>query len=159
MREYEDLLHKAQKELRVGDHLLTQSFPVLKDTKILLGVLHNLCNAVNSGMDALLMYERIFKRIPPYQETFHYKLEIFKEIAQKNSFDKNYVKIIQDLNNLLKYHKDSPMEFARKKHFVICDEEYSMEKLTQNKLKNIFSIAKLFIDDVDLVLKTYKTEI
>ena len=73
MDEFEALRETARKKVQMADHTLTRIFPSVKDPSLLVASLEHLFLALSSSLGALLAYERLFKRIPPFQDSFSSK--------------------------------------------------------------------------------------
>ena len=52
----------AHRQIKTADHLLLQSYPLLKDTRLLLAVLKHLFIASENIIDSLLEHEHLFCR-------------------------------------------------------------------------------------------------
>ena len=73
----------ARHRLSVADHLLTQTYPLVKDPKLLLAVLQNLVEAVDAGVTSALHAEVSGKRLmamPPDAET---RLTAYRQASQR----------------------------------------------------------------------------
>ncbi len=152
MEHFQELREIAKKKIIVADHMLTQTYPMVKEPKLLLAVLENIFLALANAMTSLLEYERLFKRIPAYQETFDSKLNIFRiRLVDKYKIDKKYVQMISDVKETILEHKKSPVEFARKDKLVICDDEYQMKSISLAGIKQNISDTKQFIDIIQKI--------
>ncbi len=149
MERFQEGREKANKHIHIADHMLSVTYPLVKDNKLLLAVIENIFLAYTNTIGSLLYYERLFKRIPPFQDNFESKFTMFKETCViKFKFDKSYVADIQDLKNIILAHKKSPIEFSRRERFVICSKNYKLETVSVNDLKKHIDKAKLFIQEI-----------
>ncbi len=145
-QEYRDL---AIKKIRIADHMLVMTFPIVNDPKLLLAVLENVFSSLDNAMTSLLYYERLFKRVPPFQESFDSRFNVFKSsLIERYRIDKGYLGMIQEIRELLKDHKNSPVEFARKDKFVICGANYQMKTISVPDIKKYISRTKLFVNEM-----------
>lgn len=135
----------ARKRLGVADHILTQTYPLLQDPKLLLAVLQNIYGAVSAGIDALLEHEA--DRVPqPLPQTFEARLALFHQhLAPHYAIPRGFLRFVGELRETIKEHEESPVEFARKESFVICDEGYRVKTLTVEQLTKYLERAKAFI--------------
>ncbi|NQV08762.1 hypothetical protein HQ529_02835 [Candidatus Woesearchaeota archaeon] len=141
---------KALKHLRVADHMLTQTYPLVKDPKLLIAVLENIFRSLSSAMSSILYYERLFKRIPPFSEDFDSMFNTFKaRCTRRYDINIEYITLIQNIKDLIQEHKKSPVEFARKDKFVITTESYHLRIISTDKIKEYISKAKLFIEEMN----------
>ena len=79
MEKFQELRDAANKKLQLADHILTMTYPIVKDPKLLLSVVENLFLAFSYGIGSVLHYERLFKRIPPFPDNFASKFELFRD--------------------------------------------------------------------------------
>ena len=154
MEKFDEFMESAEKKLNFADHILTMAYPSIKDPKLLLSVAENLFLAFNYSLTSLLYYERHFKRIPPFQDNFSLKLQLFKdECAERYGIGDEQLKAMQELKEILVAHKKSPIEFPRKESFLIFNESYEAKALTQDLLKDCIKKAKLFIKKLSTIIR------
>ena len=129
------------------------TYPLVKDSRLLLAVVENLFLSLSYAMSSILYYERIFKRVPPFSDNFTIKLELFKDkCVDKYKIDKDYIKLMQDIKEIIVEHKKSPVEFQRKDKFVICNGSYRIRTISVHEIKNYISKAKLFIGNANTIV-------
>jgi len=154
MEKFQEHRDKAKKNLKIADHMLTVTFPLVKDSKLLLAVIENLFLSYTNAIASILYYERLFKRIPPFQNNFKSKFNMFKEkIIRKHNIDKDYLKEIEDIRDIILEHKKSPVEFRKKDRFVICSESYRIKSVKVDDIKAYLNKAKVFIQVMDNIVK------
>ncbi|MBW3023126.1 hypothetical protein KY308_03405 [Candidatus Woesearchaeota archaeon] len=144
---------QALDRIKAADHMLTQTYPMIKDTRILLSVLTNLYQALEHGMAAVLHFDRANKKIPPFHDNFDSKLHIFRSVSaiQHNMLD--FVPMIVKIKEIEDKHKSSPIEFTRKDSFVICDEDYRLKIISLEELKGFLNETKRFYFDIEKLTK------
>ncbi|MGM5481934.1 MAG: hypothetical protein ACQESF_00585 [Nanobdellota archaeon] len=145
MEKFEVCAKGAKQDLKVADHMVNVTYKFVQDPKILLTVLQRLMSAVENTMGTILYYERLYKRIPHFSESFESMYNLFKaRLTRRYQINVEYIKLIEDLREILEKHKKSPVEFKRKDKFVICSEDYRLRVITPDKIKNYINKAKLF---------------
>jgi len=150
MEKFQEYREKALKNIKIADHILSVTYPLVQDPKLLLAVIENIYFAFDNAMTSILDYERLFKRIPDVGEKFEIKFDIFrKKVAQNCNINQEHLKTIVELREMIKEHKESPVEFSRKDKFVICSDSYKMRTLSKEEIKKYISKAKLFIEEVN----------
>jgi hypothetical protein len=149
MERFQEVRDRSKTLLRNADHMLTMTYPLVKDPKLLLVVAENVVESCTSAITALLHYERFNKSIPPFHDSFENKMQMFRQnCARKYNISTESLNFVEELRNLLQNHKTSPMEFARKDMYVICSDKYSMKTLSAQQLKQNISKAKNFVSEV-----------
>lgn len=155
MEKHELAIANAKKTLQVADHMATVTYKVVGDPKLLLAVVERINDALTYGMSAILSYERMYKRIPPYGEGFEPMFSTFKSrITRRYNINIEYITLIQEVNTILKDHKNSPIEFRKDNRFVICSENYRMKVISVDHIKKYIQKAKLFINEAENMVKT-----
>lgn len=148
--EYSD---KAARNLKIADHILTQTYPSLNDPKLLLAVLENLFLAMNHGLTALLHHEEYHSRVPKFQDEFDSKLNLFKlKVVKPYKITPDVVAFIHDLKSKVSAHKKRPVEFGRKDQFVMCSDTYQTQVISASQLKKDLQKTKLFLHLVQSII-------
>ena len=147
-------LEEAKKHLLISDHILTMTYPLVNDPKLLLSVIENLNLSFQAGISAVLEYERELKLIPPYHDSPEGRLDVFKQkIIEKYEIPNEYVKMIEDIKSIVEEHKESPVEFSKKDEFVICSDEFKrLKTINVKEMKEYVSKAKIFISSISSIV-------
>ncbi len=137
----------AVRHVHVADHMLTQTYPLIRDPKLFLAIIENTLLAFTHAMGAILEHERYHKRIPPFQDTFESKLTMLKlRVAERIKLDPELIATMVDVHALHKMRKECHTEFGKSGAFVLCmDEGYTLKKITSAMLKEHIAKAKKFI--------------
>ncbi len=152
MERFQELREISKKKVMLADHILTQTYPLLKDPKLLLSVVENIFLAYANSIGALLHYERLFKRIPSFQEDFNSKIVMFRNrCAEKYDIKQEDINIIREIKDIIVQHRKSPVEFAREDRFVICSDDYSMKTIKVEELKKMMVNTKQFVDKISSI--------
>lgn len=154
MYKFSESLKTARKHVGIADHMLTQTYPLIKDPKLFLVVIENTMQAFTHAMTAILEYERYHKRIPPFQDTFDSKLNMLRlRVAKKASIDLELIATMVDIHALQKKRKESHTEFGKKGAFILCSDDYTLKKITPEMLTDHIRKAKKFIGAADELCK------
>lgn len=152
MEEFQIVRDKARKNLKVADHMTFMTYPLVKDTRLLLSIMENIFLALTNSMGAILYYDRLFKRVPPFSDTYGSKYNLFKErCVRRYNLNKDYLKLMEEVKEIILQHKKSPVEFTRKDAFVICSDNYKIKTITVEKIKNYISKTKRFVKDMETI--------
>ena len=155
MERYEEAMQNAKKTLQIADHMLTVTYKVVNDPKLLLGVVDRLKSSLHYCVASLCHYERLYKRIPPFEENFDSMWNTFKlRCTRKYNINIEYITLVQEVNEILKQHKKSGMEFRRNNEFVICSDTYRLRVIRSTDIKKYLEKAKLFIKEIENMVKT-----
>ncbi|MBW2999063.1 hypothetical protein KY339_00180 [Candidatus Woesearchaeota archaeon] len=160
MEKYQETREKAVKNIKIADHMLTQTYPLVRDPKLLLVIIENIFLSLTNAIACLLNYERDYKRIPPFQDNFESKFNMFKmRVAQRYGISNDYLTFIQDIKSILVSHRKSPVEFVRKDVFVICSDDYKMHTINTSQIKDYIAKTKLFIQQIGGIVDNYERSI
>ena len=149
MEKYEELILESKKYLKRADHLAFVTYPLIKETKLLLNIVQNLNLSLLKALDSFLVYERTYKRTMQFPLIFKEKINLTQHLGRKYNIQKEELDLIKKIKEIVDYHKKSPIEFSRKEKFVIFSEQYSSYKLLKiEEVKNHIMKAKVFIHRV-----------
>lgn len=136
----------ARQKAAVADHILTQTYPLVKDAKLLLAVLQNVSDSFDASLLAALSHEHSLKRAPPPPETFEARVATFSQhVAPRYEVPSILLRALAEVRESLKEHKESAVEFSRKEQFVICNESYRLRTLNESQLRSYVAQAKELI--------------
>jgi hypothetical protein len=152
MEKFQELRENAKKKINIADHILTQTYPIIQDPKLLLAVLENIFLALTNGMGSILYYERLFKRIPPFHDNFDSKFNMFSaRIVNRHKIDRKHSEMIRDVKSIIVQHRQSPIEFSRKDKLIICNDNYDMKTVSVDNIKEYVMMAKEFLNVADAI--------
>lgn len=145
---------EAAKRMNIADHMLSVTYPMVKDPHLLMTVLDNMFLAFTSAMQALLAYERNFKRVPPYQDTFVSQFNAFKaKVMPRYALDAAIISVMQEVREILAQHKKSTVEFIKDDTLAICSDSFRTQTtLSSSKIKEFLAGAKGFIGAVHTII-------
>ena len=154
MERYQEAKEKAIKYIRAADHTLTQTYPHIKDPKLLLAVLKNTYDSMDETMSAILQYHKFNKRIPAFHDSFATKIGVIQTlpVPEKGSISKEHLLFLRNLFDVVNSHQQSSMEFARKDAFVISSDNYNLKTITADSLKNYIKMAKSLITEMERIV-------
>ena len=154
MELYQIHYKKAADFFRAADHLIYVTMPVVQDVKIIVTVLGNINLALLHGMDAVLEYERYYKRVLPLATSFDMRFDVFKKrVVGRNGFSNQEAELIAEIKTLVDKRKGASMEFTRSGKFIICSEDYNMKTLSLEEIKKYLSTTKTFLVKVNGMIK------
>jgi predicted nuclease of restriction endonuclease-like RecB superfamily len=129
----EILIQKINVRLLNAEHILTQTYPLLKDPRILLGVLENLYLAVNDIITCSL------------DEKYH-NLDIEKKYDIFKIEHSGYVEVVKEIRKLWLNKKESSVDFVKNDKLYICSDDYYIRTFSENEMKkflnNIINLKK-----------------
>ncbi|MFH1682187.1 MAG: hypothetical protein ABIA37_00160 [Candidatus Woesearchaeota archaeon] len=154
MEKFQLLKEEALKNYRMADHMLNVTYPLVHDTKLLLGVADNLFLALTHTLGSILHYEFNFKRVPSFEDNFDSKLRVFRQdCLHRYKIRKEYIDLMKEMKEIILLHKTSPVEFRRKDRFVICTDKYQIKAITVNQLKSYLLKTKEFMSIAEMITK------
>lgn len=153
-QDIERLLKEANNSVRVADHMIYTTYPMIKDLRILIKVMENLNFSLEKSIEALLYYERLYKRIKTYPDDFISRFDTFKlRVAERYGINKESLLLVFDIHNFVETRKKSPIEFARRDKFIVCNHEYCIQSIDYKTTKSFLNQTKMFIAKINSILK------
>lgn len=154
MEEYQVSRENALRAIKVADHMLTITYPLVQDTKLLLTVMENIFIGLSHSMAAVLHWERKYKQVPHFRDNFDSKYNTFKLYCMpRYNLSREYLPFLMEMKEIIAEHKASPVEFIRKNRFVIASEDYRLKSLSIEDVKANLAKAKLFIQEALSILE------
>jgi hypothetical protein len=154
MDKAEEAKSEARQRLMAADHMATFTYPMVNDSRMLMGIVENIFLALTGSLGALLYSERSLKKVPPFYDTFESKFHLFREdVGQRHNLSK-YSKLLIEVRDLLIAHRESPVEFSKGNTFIMCSENYTGNKIVT--IENVIAYlenAKQFFREVDRIIK------
>lgn len=144
----EDLIDKAHRSLKVARHMIEKTYPMVDDPKLILAVAGDIYDAVLNSMTAVVLNNG-----EVITDNFQSRFDSFKRVATGYGFTHEDNGLIAELDELITAHRESPVEFPRKDHFIICDDKYDFMKISLEDTKKYLFRATLFVEKADVAVK------
>jgi len=127
---------KTIQQLQTAEHLLKVTFPLVRDPKLLIGIVHNLNSCIDYAMEDVLDKELLVPK------SLNGKIELLRK---KYNPPPEHIEFIRKINRLISLYKESPVVFKRGNKQIICNENYDVEVLSVKEVENLISKAKEFL--------------
>lgn len=152
MEKYQESLQSAVKSLKIADHILYITYPVIKDKRLLLKSLDSVYEAMVDIINSFLQYDSIWKKIqltPDPKNNF----EIFiNRTSKNNNITREEVQEILDFFSVIEAHRKSPMEFKRKDKVVIMGSDLQTTMIDPEKIKKYLSLTRRIFEKARFML-------
>lgn len=146
MENYEALALDANKFFNTADHLAFVTYPFVRDSKMLWAIIENIYSSLTKAMDALLYYDKFYKRLTNIPLDFSLRYELFKnKTALRYEISKVSISLIKEINELIEQQKSSSMTFSKQERLIICSETLRVKVITEEQVKKYVYDAKPFI--------------
>jgi hypothetical protein len=142
MEKHIENLQKALSDIRIADHMIYVTYPVIKDKRLLLKALDQVYDAITAIINAILQYDFIFKRIQLYKEPRANWDSFLNKSAKRFNITAEEIDLVSELFTLVQNHRKSPLEFQRKDKIVIMSESLKTTLVDSEKLKKYLNLAK-----------------
>jgi hypothetical protein len=141
-------LQKALKEIRLADHMLYITYPMIKDKRLLIQALDHIYQAFICMINAVLQYDFINKRIKLSDDSKE-NFDLFLErCARRYNLNEEEIQNILELFKLIESHKKSPLEFSRREKVVIMSDSLKTAVIDAEKLKKYLNFSKSMLNKV-----------
>ncbi len=151
MEKFLENIIAAEKRIKTADHMVYVTFPLIKDKRLLLKIIQEIKNAVTEGINSILQYEYLYKRIILYKNPkSNFKIFIEK-CAPRYQITREEINLILELFDFIEKHKESPFEFIKDDKVIILSNGLNPKTLTIEKTKEFLILVK------DILRKTRET--
>lgn len=127
-----EILKEAWNHYHTADHLLNVTYPLIKDPKLLLGIITTLNNTLSCALNYFIESN--------YEASLLHKLHLIQQ--QKITLSKDSLNLIHSINDLLQHHQKSPVEFPRNNKMIICTKEYQLHTISKEDIKEMLQKTK-----------------
>ncbi len=154
MEKFLENIIAAEKRIKTADHMVYVTFPLIKDKRLLLKIIQEIKNAITEGINSILQYEYLYKRIILYKNPkSNFKIFIEK-CAPRYQITREEINLILELFDFIEKHKESPFEFIRNEKVIILSENLKPKALTIEKIKEFLIVAKSVLKKIRLTMKS-----
>lgn len=153
MEKHQESLQKAKFQYDAAFHLLTVTYPFLKDPKLLIAILSNIHTTMEYTLDALLSFERKLQLVPHYLDNFQSKFNVFRyKSVRRNKIDLSIVKSMEMVQALLSFHNRSLIEFHRQDRLMICDKDFEVKQVSVPDIRSYLDASKAFLSITENII-------
>jgi len=139
---------KAVEELRLADHMIYITLPLLDDKGIFLNAVSHLGKAVREVVRSFMSREADYKRLsfmPPEDLLIN---EFIGKYASQLGV-KGYTKMLKEVTAFNNMRSRSSIKLKRNNKFIVISPEYSMIALSIAEVKGYLGLAKEFISKME----------
>jgi len=143
---YKENVKKAIDNIRIADHMLYVTYPVIKDKRLLIKTLEQVYDSIICIINSILQYDHIFKRVKLTNDARD-NFEIFlNKCTKRYNITEEEISSILELITLVEKHKKSPVEFIRRDKIVIMEESLKTTTIDSESLKKYLVLAKNMVN-------------
>lgn len=147
-------LEAATRKLSVASHMLYVTFPVVKDSRLLVKILNELHLSAAGMINAVLEHEHSHRRIILHEDKDLNFNTFRNKSASKFGISQEEILRVNEIFYLIERHRKSPMEFVRQDRFVIMSDELDASILSIEKLKSYANIISGMLKKARRVIET-----
>ena len=141
---------EAEQKLRAADHLLSTTYALVKEPKLLVSVVEHLVQSIDAAIHAVLIHEQLGIKIDGPLE---YKLDLYRrKIASKHGNDAGLIEFAMTLHALVEERKKSMVEFKRKEQWIVSDKDFHLQSFNEQDVKNYVKKTKQYVAQLLLLL-------
>jgi hypothetical protein len=149
---YLESLRKSIRNMKIADHMLYVTYPVIKDKKLLLKALDQIHESIICLINAVLEYDYLFKRIKLYKDSGENLRTFLEKCARRYNISSEECHEITNFLSLVSNYRKSSMEFQRKEKVIIMSDALKITSIDSEKLKKYLSLAKNLIAKASPIL-------
>jgi len=150
---YAESVEKAIKNIRIADHMLYVTYPVIKDKRLLLKALDQIYDSIICIINAVLQYDYLFKRIQICKDAQANFQTFLEKCARRYNITPEESLEITKIISLMNSHKKSPIEFQRKDRIIIMSDNLKTTSIDSENLKKCLTLAKSLVTKIRAVMK------
>jgi hypothetical protein len=154
MEKHLESLKNAIVKLRIADHIIYTTYPLIKDKRLLLKALDSIYESLIYIINSILQYDYLNKKITLSQDP----KENFETFLTKSA--KNYAIPTQEIREIVEFvrmvenHKKSPMEFVRREKVIILSDNLRTDSLDMIKMRNYLNLGRKMLEKAKIIVTT-----
>ena len=146
MEKHEESLSKALSNMRIADHMLYVTYPIIKDKRLLLKTLEQVYDSVICTINSILYYDYLYKRVQLYPDPRANFDTFINKCSKRYNITDDDILAIKELISLAEMHKKSSAEFTRREKIVIMAESLKTSIIDTEKLKKYLNLSKKLVE-------------
>lgn len=154
MDRHDECIRAAKQSITVAEHVLKITYPLVKETKLLLSALEQIHKVHTSLLQGVLTYERELRTIPPFHANFESMWNVMSlRLAKKYSPTGDELDLLKKVEQTIKFHKDAAVAFERKGDLVLASDEYVIQRITPEFVQQTLNKTQIVLSKWTGLLK------
>jgi len=154
MEKFTQGLNKASNILKIADHMLYVTYPLIKEKRLLLKILTEIYLSVLNIINSILQYEYLHKNIQLFKDSKTNFTIFMQRCVPKYKISLKELEKIKEIFNLAEKHKNSPFEFVRNEKVVIMTNTLKTSTITIEQIKLYLIVAKNLLRKAETIILT-----
>ncbi|MBU2523052.1 MAG: hypothetical protein KKE23_02050 [Nanoarchaeota archaeon] len=138
-------IEEAKKTLKIADHMIYVTYPVIREGRILIKALDEIGKTINLCIDFILRGKKHIDSKTRFED--------FLKASKEYGLSENQTNKLSNILEFIERRRKSPMEFSRKDKAVIMHWDLNTENVTVEMLKENINYAKEFLEKVEIIEK------
>ena len=144
MEQFQKYLKEALQNIKIADHLLYVTFPLINERRLLLKVFEEVYKAVVHAMYAIISYESLLGRVNMHEQLSENMKNFFK-LARHYDIAHEQLTKIKEICDVHEQRRLSMMEFVKQEKIVIMSKSLKTNVLDSIKIKEYLLTAKQLV--------------
>ncbi|MFA5406625.1 MAG: hypothetical protein WC307_04690 [Candidatus Nanoarchaeia archaeon] len=140
----------ALEELRLADHMLYVTFPLLDDKRVFLNAVNHLGNAIKIVIRDFMRLETDYKRLSFMPSEDLLINEFVSKYATRLGLS-TFIEMIKSVTSFNNVRSRSSIKLKKNEKFIVISPEYSMVVLSIGEAKSFVRQAKDFINQMSVI--------
>jgi hypothetical protein len=143
-------LSSAKKELKLADHMLYVTMPLIADERLFMSIIDHLFKSASGTIGKYLEREVSYKRIEVMPKDVKSQIELFKRrYVSKLGLNNKTVEMLDSLMSAKNARSNVQSNFARKDKFVMISRDYRVHTIDKDSIKRYISLQKELIRRIE----------
>lgn len=134
------LLDSVSNAIKITDHLVYSTYPVVKDPKLLVKIVERINDSFGNIINVVVRYEKLYKRIP---NSFNIEdINKLKKITSKYNITDSEMAAMNKVATIIKGINESNMRLSQKDKIIVFSNDFRQQSITFNEIKELFYVLK-----------------
>lgn len=152
MEKHLESLKSAITKLRIADHIVYTTYPLIKDKRLLLKALDSIYESIVFTINSVLQYDYLGKRITLSSDPKENFETFINKSAKTYSIPESELQDLIDFIRMIENHKKSAMEFARKEKIIILSKDLKTTQIDLEKMRGYLNLGRKMLEKTKIIV-------
>ncbi len=149
MEDYKLLYEKAEREVKIADHMAYVTSRLIKDKKIIVSVVDHINKALLNSINSYMYREKMYKRLRNIPEDKGLLIRLFfSKYAKDLNLNKSLESMSQKIMRAMDSYNKQGMMLKRTNKFVVISPSYEVIDFDMNEVRKWLDEAKVFVKKI-----------
>ena len=145
-------LQNAIAKLRIADHIVYTTYPLIKDKRLILKALDSIYESLIFMINSILQYDYLKGKIKLSSNPKENFDTFLNKSAKTYSIPTQEIKEIVEFIRIVESHRKSPMEFSRMEKVIILSDNLKTNSIDLEKMRYYLNMGRKMLEETKVIV-------